>query len=108
MLYEHMLLRNNFSWIVDIAQLLERINADGHRRPQARCSSGVVRVGSGEYESARVGYSFVIVSPRRIVPGVTTLALMPRRRNSLPTPTFTKRNAFAPKRAANLGHPVCG
>ena len=49
-----------------------------------------------------------MASPRRIVPGRTTLALRPRRRSCLPTPTLTKRSASLPKRAANLAQPVCG
>ena len=52
--------------------------------------------------------SLVMVSPRRTMPGSTTLAQIPRRLCSRPSRPLIQRCAARPNRRVNFAHPVCG
>ena len=52
------------------------------------------------------GRSTVMRSPRRMVPGTTTRALIPRRFIAWPTSVFRKWKASRPNRFVNFAQPV--
>ena len=83
---------------------MEELDALVHGQPADRGADGA---GSADKEDFHAG-TFLTVSPVRMVPGWTTLALMPRRWSSLPTGELTKIIASRPKRATNLLQPVWG
>ena len=87
-------------------------SASAGRGSPARCSSSVgspcLPCADTMRPRVRSAQSFVILSPTRTGPGVTTRVLTPRIRNSRPGGLFTNLSASVPKRALNFAQPVCG